>query len=102
MPFIRSSSDDAPDPVLEAFRKQVRTLIAGGHDPGIALIVWDGQPGISRDDLIDALKEETGEKPRPAPKPMPGAVQALPTGGLHKGRLLRRPSPPRQLIVVAA
>lgn len=78
MAFVRISSDDEPDPVLEAFRKQVRSLIADGCDPGIALIVWDGQPGISRDDPIDALKEETGEKPRPAPKPRPGAAQESP------------------------
>jgi hypothetical protein len=79
VPFIRCSSDDAPHPALEAFRKQVRGFIDAGDNPGIVLFAWlDAEPGLGRDDLIDAFKEETGEKPRPSPRPRPGAVQESP------------------------
>ena len=43
---------------LEAFRKQVRTMIAAGRAPEMLLLLWDGDAGVTRDDLIDILKEE--------------------------------------------
>lgn len=47
--------------LLAAYRKQLRHLISTGSDPGLALLAWQGQEGVSQDDLIDVYKEETGE-----------------------------------------
>lgn len=47
--------------LLDAFRKQVRHLITTGGEPGLALLAWQGQEGVTQDDLIDVYKEETGE-----------------------------------------
>jgi hypothetical protein len=44
--------------LLGAFRKQVRTMIAAGREPEMLLLIWDGEPGTTRDELIDILKEE--------------------------------------------
>jgi hypothetical protein len=43
--------------LLAALRKQADTLIAAGKDPWVLLLIWDGQPGVQRDDVIDVLKE---------------------------------------------
>lgn len=48
----------ASDPqLLDAFRKQCIHLRKSGTNPGLALLAWEGQPGVDRDDLIDILKE---------------------------------------------
>lgn len=33
-------------------------MIAAGREPEMLLLLWDGEPGTTRDDLIDILKEE--------------------------------------------
>lgn len=46
---------------LEAYRKQLRQIIRNGGDPELAMLAWQWQNGVSRDELIDVYKEETGE-----------------------------------------
>lgn len=46
---------------LWAFRKQVQTMMKAQRDPWFLLLMWEGQEGIERDDLIGILKEETGK-----------------------------------------
>lgn len=52
-----SSPDDE---LLGAYRKQIRHLVQTGGEPGLALLAWQGQEGVSQKDLIDIYKEETG------------------------------------------
>lgn len=68
MPFIRTAGDDDPG-LLGAFRKQVRAAIRNEVDPGVVLLMWAAEPGI------------TTEKPRKAPPPRPGSVQQSPFTG---------------------
>ncbi len=74
MAFIRVSEDTG---LLDAYRQQVRVAISRGTDPHVVLLMWNGQAGVSRDDLIDILKEEAGER-TPWVKPAPGGVQPSP------------------------
>jgi hypothetical protein len=76
MPAVTGGPADTS--LLDAFRKQVRGLKASGTMPPEALLlIWAGEPGVSRDDLIDILKEE--ESGRVLPKgPQPGEVQRSP------------------------
>lgn len=82
MGFIRADSFGPLNRggLLDAYRKQIRHAIKHGIPPAAVLFMWLDEPGVTRDDLIDALKEETGEKPRPAPdtRLRPGAVQRSP------------------------
>jgi len=69
--------------LLDAFRKQVRSgMERGGSDGAWAvLLMWDGQPDVARDDLIDVVKEELGLIPPGASEAAPpprGAVQRSP------------------------
>jgi len=81
MPAIRL--DDSGEPaLLGAFRKQVRG-VARDHGPEqawVVLLAWEGQQGVSRDDLIDIVKEELGLIPASSEnvRPRPGSVQQSP------------------------
>lgn len=52
-------TDDArptSDPgLLDAYRKQLAAM-----DPDLVYLVWQGQPGITPDDLLDEYKRATG------------------------------------------
>ena len=54
MSIARSDPD-----LIEAFRKQTRTVLASGSgDAFLGLwAAWKDQPDVSRDDLVDVLKE---------------------------------------------
>jgi hypothetical protein len=77
MPFVRTAEDDDPGP-LDAFRKQVRAAIRRDVDPGLVLLMWAAEPGISSGDLMDAYLEETGGKAAQAAAARPGSVQRSP------------------------
>ena len=56
----------ASDPeLLGAFRKQARTVLAGGDAMALLglWVAWKDQPGIDRDDLVDVLRAEGAEAP---------------------------------------
>lgn len=44
--------------LLEAYRKQLR---AGFASPRLIFMLWQEQPGIDREDLIDELKKVQAE-----------------------------------------
>jgi len=81
MGFVRHDWPSSDPVLLAAFRKQVQGFIRAGDDPWPWLLAWDSEPGVTRDDLFDVIKEELGIIPpaseRPEP-PRPGSVQPSP------------------------
>lgn len=54
------------DPALiEAFRKQTRTVLASGDAAAFLGLwaAWEVQAGVCRDDLVDVLKEFGRDEP---------------------------------------
>jgi hypothetical protein len=76
MPAIRASSADHAR-LLEAFRAQVA---AQGTEEGkwLALLAWNGQPGVRQDELIDIVRAATEGRPETPPRPRRGSVQRSP------------------------
>lgn len=73
MPYVTGPDSDTS--LIDAFRRQVQAAVIKGTDPWPLLLLWDGQAGVTRDELIDLLKQETGET---AEEALPGAVQRSP------------------------
>jgi hypothetical protein len=80
MGAVRQDRPSGDEQALDAFRKQVRYAVEHGREADEVMWLWLMSGDVERDALIDAFKEETGEKPRPAPPelPGPGSVQPSP------------------------
>ena len=50
--------------MITCYRNQLKHVISKGVDPGLVFVAWAmSHEDITRDDLIDIYKEETGEPP---------------------------------------